>query len=71
MRNIDFIREVTHTAAGQWQSVLSGLNIARLIHRSSIPPAPRAEEQIASGSTTTSAGRISAISVALAMASTD
>ena len=28
MRNIDFIREVTHTAAGQWQSVLSGLGIA-------------------------------------------
>lgn len=27
MRNIDFIREVTHTAAGQWQSVLAGLNI--------------------------------------------
>lgn len=27
MRNIDFIREVTHTAAGQWQSVLSGPGI--------------------------------------------
>ncbi|ENP9704794.1 toprim domain-containing protein [Escherichia coli] len=28
MRNIDFIREVTHTAAGQWHSVLSDLSIA-------------------------------------------
>ena len=61
MRNIDFIREVTHTAAGQWQSVLAGLNI-------DVPSSPL--KQIASGSTTTSAGRISAINVALAMALT-
>ena len=27
MRNIDLIREVTHAAAGQWPSVLTGLSI--------------------------------------------
>jgi putative DNA primase/helicase len=36
MRNIDFIREVTHTAAGQWQSVLSASVSQFLIHRSGI-----------------------------------
>jgi hypothetical protein len=69
MRNIDFIREVTHTAAGQWHSVLSDLSIAVSDSPLRHTPARRAEEQIAFGSTTTSAGLISAISVALAMAS--
>ncbi|KLP24679.1 TOPRIM and DUF927 domain-containing protein [Enterobacter roggenkampii] len=34
MRNIDFIREVTHAAAGQWPFVLAGLHI-------NIPDSPR------------------------------
>ncbi|HKN05886.1 MAG TPA: primase-helicase zinc-binding domain-containing protein [Buttiauxella sp.] len=34
MRNIDLIREVTHAAAGQWPSVLAGLNI-------DVPDSPR------------------------------
>ncbi|CAM4349346.1 DUF927 domain-containing protein [Pluralibacter gergoviae] len=34
MRNIDFIREVTHTAAGQWPQVLAGLYI-------DVPDSPR------------------------------
>ncbi len=36
MRNIDLIREVTATAAGQWPSVLAGLNI-------NVPASPRAQ----------------------------
>lgn len=34
MRNIEFIREVTHTAAGQWPQVLAGLHI-------DVPDSPR------------------------------
>lgn len=34
MKNIDLIREVTQTAAGQWPYVLAGLNI-------SVPDSPR------------------------------